>query len=1165
MRWLSLLLALALLPAAPTRAATPEAARLNNTGVALMDQQLVAKALERFIQAHQSDPAAPIPLLNQGLALLYLHRLPEAEQTLQAAAAANPSSANIWYSLGIARFDAGDQPAALQAFQHAVALNPADASTHYYIGAIELATGSYPAAAAEFTRALAITPLHASAQYGLARALLRLNQTEQSRQHLARFQHITQSGIGTLLSSSYGEQGPLATAQPMLSPHPAAAPMIPVRFVPTGPAGGPAQPAAGACVLNLTGDHSTGGLTAGAPAILTLSTGPTALHAWRLGPTGAPVPVDLTHSGLQASGRALACAVGDYDNDGLPDLAIALQDRVLLFHNLGHGRFADSTAAAGLRPLNHPQGLTFVDFDHDGDLDLFLTGSTATPGGGPNVLWRNNGNSTFTEWTGPTGLAGTAPTASATLSDINNDRAVDLVVAGAATTLYENQREGAFHPIPLPTQSPSRGVLAFDFDKDGWMDLALTHSAAPALTLWRNLKGERFEPVPLPIKDATAAWGLTAIDFDNDGWIDLAAIVETPRGARLRVFRNLGDQGFEDVSTALGLADLDVTGARTLLAADLDSDGAPDLILPRGDAPPLLLHNAGGSRNHSLRLNLLGLADNKLALGTQVEVLANGASQKFEVAGASGYLGQNSTEILAGLGPSDHADVVRMLWPTGVPQDELDLASSQPVTLHELDRRGSSCPVLFAWNGRKYRFVSDVIGAAVVGHWMSPTTRNQSDSDEWIKVDGASLKPLHGLLSLRFGEPMEEINYIDQLRLVAVDHPPGTQVYPDERFLSEKPFASGTPILASTETRLPAGAWGDRGQNVLPLLAHRDHRYVRDFHNLSYGGFATPHTLTLDLGPWTPAHPLRLFLHGFIEYFSASSMYSAWQAGLTPQPPSLEAQLPSGAWKTILPDMGFPAGLPRTITVDLSGKLPPGTRRIRIRTNLQIYWDQALVDNGAATSASGGIAIGALGVASSRVVASSGAANDPLSGAAHAPAGIRQSELPLALATVQFRGYPEQIDGATPGDLTYNYRHISSTGPFQWQRGSYTRYGPVTPLLQAKDDHDVIFGSGEEIDAEFSTTALPALPPHWQRDYFFYADGYVKDMDFYEAAPFTVAQLPFHRMTRYPYPPSEHYPDTLDTLRYQLDWNTRTETGTRKQLFQFHYQPTATTPIQPSQ
>jgi hypothetical protein len=201
-----------------------------------------------------------------------------------------------------------------------------------------------------------------------------------------------------------------------------------------------------------------------------LGEGSSAIHAYK-NVSGKFEELSAGQTGLKASGKAVACAVGDYDADGRPDLAVAMSDRVILFHNLGGGKFADVTKAVGIETLNRPSGLTFVDYDHDGDVDLFVTGTSI--GHGPNVLWRNNGNSTFTEWTGPTGLAGTGATTAVTLSDINNDRAVDLIVTGSgAPVIYENQREGAFKAVPLYTDAglaPSRGVAVFDFNKDGWM------------------------------------------------------------------------------------------------------------------------------------------------------------------------------------------------------------------------------------------------------------------------------------------------------------------------------------------------------------------------------------------------------------------------------------------------------------------------------------------------------------------------------------------------------------------------------------------------------------------------------------------------------------------------------------------------------------------------
>ena len=773
-----------------------------------------------------------------------------------------------------------------------------------------------------------------------------------------------------------------------------------------------------------------------------------------------------------------------------------------------------------------------MDYDHDGDLDLLLTGSPIEASGNPNVLWRNDGNGSFTEWTEPTGLGGSGKTAAVILTDFNNDRAVDLAVTGdgPAPRIYINPREGKYPTQPLYDDSslpPTTGIAVLDFNKDGWMDIAVTHMGAPGLTLWRNVEGpdhvsRRFERVKLPLADCVRGWGLTPIDIDNDGWIDLAAIIETNAGPQLRVFRNRGDGSFEDVSRALGLASLHLRAPRGLIATDLDGDGATDLIVTQVNAPPVLLRNMGANRNHFVRLDLTGMVDNKTGLGTKVEVFADGLWQKWELAGASGYETQSAPQILVGLGDAKGIDLLRILWPTGVLQDEIDLPNTQVIAMKEADRRGSSCPVLFAWDGHKYRLVTDVIGAAVVGHWFTPARRNIPNPGEWVKIDGAHVAPVDGTVSLRFMEPMEEVNYTDQLRLVAVDHPQDVEVNPDERFLNDPPFASGR-VVASRDVRTPRGAWDGEGHDVLSQLSSRDHVFASGFTALPYDGFANLHMLTLDLGEVRANAPLRLLMTGYVDYFSATSLYAAWQAGVKPISPYVEAELPDGEWKRIPGEAGFPAGLERTIVADLTGKLPAGTRRIRLATNLQIYWDQVLIDQSADAEARG-------------------------------------TEVPLAAATLHFRGYPTQIEGASPGDLDYDYNRVSRTGPFQRERGNYTRMGDVKALLTDVDDRFVIFGSGEEIAARFDTTKLPMLPEHWKRDYFFYANGFVKDMDWWDASPFTVAQMPFHGMSTYPYPAPEEFPDSTDALDYQLNWNTRFDSGEPVRAYHFDYQLAPSTP-----
>jgi tetratricopeptide (TPR) repeat protein len=1111
-----------------------EAVRLNNRGVAEMSQQFTDRAAASFAAAFKQDPKLAQAAINEGIALLYLQKPADAKVYFQQGIALDAASAQAWYNMGLAEHAANEVEPALASFQQAVKIDPTDADSIYYEGVCYQELKDFEKAIAIFRKALAINPLHASAQFQLAKSLQRLGQRDEAGEAFKRFKHITDTKIGSPIGLAYGEQGHYSTVTAIEEHEAGKKPMNPVKLVAQSMdtqvrKSGPGAPnlkwttTGGACMMDVTGS--------GAMDLVLMQSGAQAIRVLHSKGNGSYEEFDAAAAGLKASGHAVACAVGDYDGDGLNDLAVALDDAVLLFRNLGKGKFENVTTESGLVPKNRPSGITFIDYDHDGILDLLLTGAPLKAGDESNVLWRNNGNKTFSEKTEPTGLGGSGRTIAAILTDFNNDRAVDIAVTrdGEAPLIYVNPREGKYPAQALygATMPLAVGITVLDYNKDGWMDIAVTHAGAPGLTLWRNAEGvnhigRRFERVELPLKDVIRGWGVTPVDIDNDGWIDLAAIVETKAGPCVKVFRNRGDGTFEDVSKAIGLDKVKLTAPRGLIV--VEDNGAADLIVTQLNAPPVLLRNVGGNKNHSVRLDLTGFADNKTALGVKVEVFAQGHWQKWELAGASGYQTQGPPQILVGLGDADHIDLLRILWPTGVLQDEIDLPHTPVIAMKEADRRGSSCPVLFAWNGHKYKLVTDVIGAAVVGHWFTPTRRNTPRPGEWIKVDGDALAPVNGKMSLRFIEPMEEVNYIDQLRLLAVDHPENVEVNPDERFLDDPPFATGR-VVASEGARLPVGAWDGDGRDVLERLSKRDHKFASGFTPTPYDGFANLHALTLDLGDVKQVAPLKLLMTGYVNYFSATSLYAAWQAGVKPVSPFVEAQMPDGSWQRIADDAGFPAGLERTIVVDLSGKLPAGARRIRLMSNLEIYWDQVLIDQSANAQAT-------------------------------------SAELPLARATLHFRGYPTQIEGASPGDLDYDYDRVSLTGPFQHQRGNYTRMGDVTPLLTNISDRYVIFGSGEEIAAEFDATKLPALPAHWKREYFFYADGFVKDMDWWDASPFNVAQLPFHAMSEYPYPDTEKFPQDANSLDYQLNWNDRFDSGEPNRKYHFEYLDRHATPAE---
>jgi tetratricopeptide (TPR) repeat protein len=1132
----------ALAPNSPTDKSV-EAARLNNLGAAYMNQQLFEKGLKNFQDAAALDPKLEIAKLNQGIAQLNLTRIDPAKQLLEEAVKQRPDDPNTWFNLGLLYKNTDNPAGAVDAFLHVTQIDASDADTWYFLGASYSQTKQYPQAIDAFQHALKLNPLHASAEFGISRAYQQSGDIATAREHLQKFQHITQAKLGTPIGLAYGDQGkyslveesPAAVIKPPVQ--------ISVKFVDVTQQSGVVTKrdasagddlasflGSGACFIDYDADGKF-------DILLTDNGGQGGLALYRN--LGNGKFADVTNkAGLDPALHALGCTAGDYDNDGFTDLAVTSKDHVLLFHNEKNGVFKDTTEKAGITQSNSkatPVSATFIDYDHDGDLDLYVNrvpepgskgrsaSSQSMDQSSASMMWRNNANGTFTEATGDTGLDGDGPAVGAVGTDYNNDRAIDIVAttwhgpSKNMPTIFENPREGRFRPRPIWSSSMDmlpHAVAALDFDHDGWMDLAVTYDGTPSITLWKNNHSKSFDRVSLPVPNWIRAFGIAAFDYDNDGWVDLLAAGETMEGkGEVRLLRNLGPDGFKDVTSDVGLDKINFKNPRAIATADYDGDGATDLLITQNRGPAILLRNEGGNKNNFVRLNFKGLADNKTAIGTKVEVFAGGNRQKFEIYGSNGYLGQNSTEIIAGLGQSKEADIVRMIWPSGVLQDEIEVAAGKSHSFLEMDRRGSSCPTLFAWDGEKYRFVADMLGDGVVGHWVGPGEKNIPRPVEYIKLDREALKPHNGKLSFRFMEPLEEVVYLDHVKLLAVDHPGALNVFPNEYFASNPPYPE-FKVVFSREARPPAGAWDEHGHNLLPdLLAGR---YVGDLEVTQFKGFTKRHSLELALGEPYQGGPLWLLMHGEIEYFTATGMYAAAQAGIQGIAPYVEAQTSDGKWKQVMNDMGFPAGGPRTMTADLSGKLPVGTRRIRITTNLQVYWDKILISR------------------------------------THQTQNSRVTRVVLTQADLRYHGFPLKVEGNPPGNVKYVYEQASATGPYTRPIGAYTRYGDVHSLLTSTDDRLAVFGSGDEIALDFDPSALPPLPEGWVRDYFFAAEGYEKDMDFYAADGNTVAPLPFRSMGIYPYK-QKAFPLDDAHLKYLLESNTRHLSGNESRGYSFNY------------
>jgi tetratricopeptide (TPR) repeat protein len=1096
-------------PAASLPTASPEALRLNTLGVAFLNQQKGAEAQKYFEQALTVDAKFAVARLNLGIALLSQQKLAQARAALEQATAQLPNDPYAWYNLGLVYKDLGEPEKGIAAFQHVAQIAPDEPDAFYFIGFLDSQLQKYDEAIAAFQKALSLFPYHASAQFGLARAYQRKGDADAARESMKLFQKNKEAHLGEPFGAGYGEQGKFSLGEFLHGAEANAPAEIPVHFFQdsllkrVSAASTPLAASRGVCFMDFDGD--------GKIDLFLVAAGKGRSRLLRN--LGEGKFEDVTEkTGFGGVGDGYGCAAGDFDNDGRTDLAVCESSGIGLFHNESNGKFVDVTERVGLRRTPGCFAATFVDYDHDGDLDLYLTMAPSTTiEKRTNQLWRNNGNSTFTDISDTTGLNVAATGAGVAIADFNNDRAIDFVLAGGSdgASIYLNPREGKFALLPgidfgKEKLSPAVGVAAFDFDKDGWMDMAFTHAGAPGLSLWRNIQGKKLERVPLPDLIWKQGWGLTWVDYDNDGWLDLVAVGESANGGgEIRLLRNLGAGGWADVTKKVELDNLKLSHPSAVAFADLKGNGSPDLVITQEEAPPVVLENVGANKNNWLTLDLKALNDNKSAFGTKVELFAGPLYQKFEISGASGYLSQNASPLLVGLGSQKVADAIRLLWPTGVPQDEIDLASTKKVPVGELDRRGSSCPILFSWNGKEYEFIADVIGPGVVGHWIAPGERDVPDPDEYLKVPASSVGEKNGFLSFRLVEPMEETVYLDQVRLLAIDHPADVEVNPNERFVSNPPFPEFR-VIATQNARVPSGAWDDHGKNILPLLSRKDRQYVTDFPDVAFSGFAKLHWIELDLGTWDATKPLRLLLDGFTDYFTATSMYAADQAGIKVIAPYVEAQDAQGSWIRVIDDMGFPAGLSRTMVAELSGKIPSGTRRIRIVTNLKVYWDCVRIDQTPEFH------------------------------------DVRVNEVPLASAVLAYLGYPREIRLKPASDTFYSYSQVSPTGPYARASGNYTRYGDVRALLGSSDDKFAIFSSGEGVKLNFDPRHLPGLPAGWVRDYFFYADGFEKDLDFYAAHAFTVEPLPKHGLLSYPYPVGEEYPADNDHLGYELEYNTRT-------------------------
>ncbi len=1075
-------IALSLAAAAPTGSVPPgrEAAwRENNLGVALLEQFRFTDGAKAFERALEKDPTLLAARVNLAIAHLYVPDIPAAKQAAEEALRHAPDAPQPNYVLALIARSEGRAEEALPYVRKVLAADPRDLGANVTLGQVYLQTRQFDEAAAAFRVAIEAEPYNVSAAYNLGVALTRSGRREEGQEAMARFQKLRDSAYKSALGSNYLEQGRYAEALPSTGAEPESVdPRTPA--VSFAEAKDRLPGAATLVVADLDGDLAPDAVAAGPGGLLVLRN-----QKGRL--------VDRTAaSGLAGVAGTLALA-GDFDNDGRPDLLVARKGGLALYRNAGEGRFEDVTAAAKLPAWAHPvSAAAFLDFDHDGDLDVLVAGGAKDA---PSLLLQNNGNATFTDVTAAARIGEPGRAVGLVPTDFDNRRDLDVfVLREDRPVLFKNVRDGSFEDqaakLGLAAAGPFRATAAGDVNKDGFTDFFLGAEGGSAIALSDGRGGFRTEPAPEAARSALAA---QLFDYDNDGLLDL--LVATAKGPRL--LRNLGGS-WADVSAAAFPGGGRPATTAALAVVDLDADGDQDVLLSTPEGLRVLV-NEGGNRNRSFALRLAGRVSSKEGVGAKVEVRAGSLRQKIETSAAVPMAGP--ADVVFGLGSREAPDAVRVIWVSGIVQTETETKAPAEgerraaLPVLELDRKPSSCPYVYAWNGQRFEFVTDFLGAGEMGYFVAPGVHSVPDPDELVRLAPGTLVARDGRYELRVTNELEEVLYLDRLRLLAVDHPADVLVFPDEGMTSPpKPER----LVAVRDPRTPS-AVDHRGRDVTQRLERVDRTFADGLPLERIRGYAREHALTFDLSG-LPASHTTLLLTGWTDYAFSSDNVAAHQAGLRLVPPRLEVERADGSWTTAVDQVGVPVGRPQTVVVDLAGRLGP-SRRARVVTTMRVYWDAAW---------------------------------------AAAPAtdvALRPVALDPVQADLRERGFSAVATDGEP--LAFDYARVSWLSPWKTMPGRYTREGDVRTLVSGTDDRYVVSKPGDEVALAFDAAAAGEPGEGKARTFLLHGVGYSKEMDINSASPDVVMPLPFHGMPRYPYDEAEAPEAARRAAREAEEWNTR--------------------------
>jgi Tfp pilus assembly protein PilF len=1030
-----------------------EFARLMNTGKNYLDQNQADRAIECFRQATALGPARTDAHINLANALLLAGQAEDALRSAHTVLDFDRNSAAAAYVAGCAHLRLRQPEDALRQLQSSHDLDPTVAAVSYQIGRAQQELSHFEDAIAAFQETVRIEPDHPVAHYALSQVLVRAGNTADAQKALDEHNRVRAKGTAAPATPEAFERCKHTQArapQKALKPDPQG---VPVTFADATAAAFGSDAAryhAPIAVLDYNRDDRNSLVAAeGTNGFRLLGNNQGAFR-----PVGAVLPAN-------PGGRYRQILVGDLNNDRFEDLAVLGETASHIYRFATNGAARDVTAAAGLKSLVATDG-ALVDLDFTGKLDLLAV----LPGGKGLRVLRNLGNMYFKDITATSGVPDNVTTArQIAIDDWNNDDLMDVFVTQTTQLpiFLQKLRGGPLVPTNLPPGKLEGTAIALgDLNGDSRTDLVL--GAPDHLDL---LLGGLNQFIHLPI----AIPGLTRIrilDYDNDGWLDLLAA-----GDRLTLLRNLGDGKFDDVSARTGLSQLPPGAIDDLAIADFDQDGDTDLVLAIAGQGLRLLRNDGGNANHQLKLRLIGNRSNATGLGIRVELTAGSFRVNRTVQGLP---------VEIGVGKNDKLDSLTARW-FDLAFNQIDLKPDPHAALPVFEPvlPTGSCPYLYAWDGQRFRFVTDILGSAPLGLRITDTLFAEADPSEYVWLgDDHAFPPRDNAYSIRITEELREVLYLDTAELVVVDHPADTEVHTTDKFRPGRPFPPGELWTLGHRHPLRQATRLD-GSDVTAALDQIDGNKVSPtrLRIPQLRGLAEPHGVVLDFGPLDTNRPLVLALTGWLRFGGGMANVAASHNPDLPFPfPQLEAETTSGQWQTVPITVGAPAGKTKTILVNLAGLLPAGTHRLRLTTAFEIHWDRI-------------------------------ALFERLDGS-----NTRIARLKPDRSDLHWRGFSAFSDLPWTEPLTPDYDRVSPNPPWTiTPTGWCTRYGPVNELIDREDNALALLNGGDELTLDFAANRVPQKPPGLRRDFFLFTVGWDKDADFHVELGWQVGPIPWHGLT----------------------------------------------------